>query len=122
MGKAIGLVPGKSEEYLLLEFEVNCRLWLRGNNDEPVAYIEAALFGNEMHYGYAAFTEEAFTRHYHNGSAEAALMEDLAFARRLGIHSLPSYLIQHKDKALLMQSFEFKDFAEALKSIIIGVF
>ena len=56
MGKAIGLVPGKSEEYLLLEFEDNCHLWLRGKNDEPVAYIEAAIFGNEMHYGYDAFT------------------------------------------------------------------
>ena len=31
IGKAIELVPGKSEEYLLLEFEDNCRLWLRGS-------------------------------------------------------------------------------------------
>ena len=57
-GKAIELVPGKSEEYLLLEFEDNCRLWLRGEKDVPVAYIEAAIFGNEGHYGYDAFTEE----------------------------------------------------------------
>ena len=58
MGKAIELVPGKSEEYLLLEFEENCRLWLRGKNDEPIVYIEAAIFGNKMHYGYDAFTAE----------------------------------------------------------------
>lgn len=58
MGKAIELVPGKSEEYLLLEFEDNCRLWLRGDNEEPIAYIEAAIFGNEPHYGYDAFTAE----------------------------------------------------------------
>ena len=58
MGKAIELVPGKSEEYLLLEFEDNCHLWLRGQNDEPIAYIEAAIFGNEGHYGYDAFTAE----------------------------------------------------------------
>ena len=58
MGQAIGLVPGKSEEYLLLEFEDNCRLWLRGDNTEPVAYIEAAIFGNEQHYGYDALTAE----------------------------------------------------------------
>ena len=56
MGKAIELVPGKSEEYLLLEFEDNCRLWLRGDNEEPIAYIEAAIFGNEPHYGYDAFS------------------------------------------------------------------
>ena len=58
MGKAIELVPGKSEEYLILEFEDNCRLWLRGKNDETIAYIEAAIFGNEPHYGYDAFTAE----------------------------------------------------------------
>ena len=58
MGKAIELVPGKSEKYLLLEFEDSCRLWHRGKKDEPIVYIEAAIFGNEMHYGYDAFTAE----------------------------------------------------------------
>lgn len=56
MGKAIELVPGKSEEYLFLEFEDNSRMWLRGENAEPIAYIEAAIFGNEIHAGYPAFT------------------------------------------------------------------
>ena len=56
MGKAIELVPGKSEESLLLEFEGNARLWLRGNNVRPMAYIEAAVFGNESHAGYPAST------------------------------------------------------------------
>lgn len=32
LGQAIELVPGKSEEYLLLKFEDNCRLWLRGKS------------------------------------------------------------------------------------------
>ena len=58
MGKAIELVPGKSEEYLLLGFEDNCRLWLRSDNTEPIAYIEANIFGNEAHFGYDAFTAE----------------------------------------------------------------
>lgn len=58
MGKAIELVPGKTEEYLLLEFEDNSRLWLRGSNEEPIAYIEAAIFGNEPHYGYDTLTAE----------------------------------------------------------------
>ena len=62
MGKAIEHIPGKSEEYLLLEFEDNCRLWLRGKNEEPIAYIEAAIFGNEPHYGYDAFTAEVTNR------------------------------------------------------------
>lgn len=58
MGKAIELVPGKTEAYLLLEFEPNCHLWLRGENKEPIAYIEAAIFGNEGHAGYPAFSAE----------------------------------------------------------------
>lgn len=62
--------------------------------------------------------EESFTRYYQIGSAEAALNEDLAFASRLGIHSLPAYLIQYKDRALLMQSFEYQDFIEAINRII----
>ena len=58
MGQAIGLVQGKSEEYLLLDFQDNCRLWLRGDNSRPAAYIEAAIFGNEGHAGYDALTAE----------------------------------------------------------------
>ncbi len=52
MGKAIELVPGKSEQYLLLSFEPDSRLWLRGDDSQSMAYIDAAIFGNEGHYGY----------------------------------------------------------------------
>lgn len=58
MGKAIELVPGKNEDYLLLEFEDDCHLWLRGVHADPIAYIEAAIFGSESHAGYPAFTAE----------------------------------------------------------------
>lgn len=58
LGRAIELIPGKTEEYLLLSFEDKCSLWLRGRKDEPAAYIEAAVFGNEYHTGYMAFTRE----------------------------------------------------------------
>ena len=52
------LIPGKTEDYLLLSFEDKCCLWLRDRDDEPIAYIEAAVFGNEYHTGYMAFTRE----------------------------------------------------------------
>lgn len=58
LGRAISLVPGKSEQYLLCGFEDNAHLYLRGDDSEPVAYIEAAIFGNESHAGYDAFTAE----------------------------------------------------------------
>ncbi|MBQ8667894.1 MAG: hypothetical protein IJ079_01730 [Lachnospiraceae bacterium] len=58
LGKAIELVPGKSEEYLLLDFEDNCRLYVRGDSSKPVAYITASIFGNEDHCGFSAFAAE----------------------------------------------------------------
>ena len=62
--------------------------------------------------------EESFIRHYQDGSAESALNEDLACAGCLGIHSLPAYLMQYEDKTILMQSFEYQDFSDALKSLM----
>ena len=64
LGKAIELVPGKSEEYLLLGFEDQCHLYLRGDKSEPIAYIQASIFGNESHLGYDLFTE-AVTELFH---------------------------------------------------------
>ena len=64
MGKAIELVPGKNEEYTLLSFEDNCRLWLRGDDSQPIAYLEANIFGNESHAGYGAFSDQV-TKIFH---------------------------------------------------------
>lgn len=65
LGQAITLVPGKSEKYLMTEFEDNSHLYFQGKNDRPIAYIEAAIFGNEMHYGYEQFVA-AVTKLYHD--------------------------------------------------------
>lgn len=59
LGKAIGLIPGKSEEYLLLGIEDNYSLYLDGDNSKPLVYIEASIFGNEHHIGYEEFTAAA---------------------------------------------------------------
>lgn len=61
--------------------------------------------------------EDTFVQHYQNGSAEAALEEDLAFTRSLGIRSLPAYLIQYGDASLMLQSFEYRDFLRAIDTI-----
>ena len=65
LGRAIELVPGKSEEYLLFGIEDNFHLYLRGIDSEPVAYIEASIWGNEGHFGYDRFTAEV-TRIFHD--------------------------------------------------------
>lgn len=64
LGKAICMVPGKSEQYLMLNFEADSHLYLRGDDSQPMAYIEAAIWGNEAHLGYDQFTAEV-TRIFH---------------------------------------------------------
>ena len=56
LGRAIELVPGKSEQYLLLGFEPNSHLYLRGDDSQPMAYIEVSIWGNEAHRGYDRLT------------------------------------------------------------------
>ena len=58
LGRAIELVPGKSEQYLMLGFEGDYHFWLRGDDSRPAAYIEASIFENESHLGYEGLTRE----------------------------------------------------------------
>lgn len=46
LGDAIALFPGKSEYWLMLRFEDNCRMWFRGYNTFPVAMVQIQLFGS----------------------------------------------------------------------------
>ena len=59
-----------------------------------------------------------FLAHYNDGSAEKNLQSDLQTCRRLGIHSLPSYLIQYKDKGALAQNLiDYKTFAKIFSDL-----
>lgn len=62
--------------------------------------------------------EAAFLAAYHDGRAEAALEQDLAYTRSLSIHSQPMYLIECKEKALLLQSFAYADFTAAIQTLL----
>ena len=59
--------------------------------------------------------EALFIQYYTDGSADAALQDDLSYTARLGIRSLPTCLIQYKGKALLMQSFVWEDYVSAIE-------
>lgn len=61
--------------------------------------------------------EALFKQHYTDGTAEAALQNDHAFTARVGIRSLPTCLIQYRDKALLMQSFVYEEYNEAISQL-----
>ncbi|PHV71215.1 hypothetical protein CS063_05855 [Sporanaerobium hydrogeniformans] len=45
LGKIITLIPGKSENYLMIGFEDNYSLYFKGNKLEYGAFVEVKIFG-----------------------------------------------------------------------------
>lgn len=46
LGKAIELIPGKSEAWLMLSFEDKLSMYFKGQGDKPIAFVEVKLFGS----------------------------------------------------------------------------
>lgn len=46
LGEAISIIPGKSEQWLMLEFADNCDLYFQGDNTLPTAFVEIKVFGS----------------------------------------------------------------------------
>lgn len=64
----------------------------------------------------------SFTRAFHDGTAEAAFQTDLNLKESLRIHGLPAYLIQYKEKAILVKSLiGYDNFAELIFHISDGI-
>ena len=57
LGEAIALLPGKTEEWLMLSFEENVRLAFRGKSDRPLCYVEVNLLGKAPRSAYDKLTE-----------------------------------------------------------------
>jgi len=57
LGKAIRLL-GKSEEWLMLRFEDNCRLYFKGDCRQPLAFVEVQLLGSAGKDAYERMTAE----------------------------------------------------------------
>lgn len=149
MGKAIELVPGKSEEAiggLPINMDGFCLFDPAHRSSRPLclAYKAAQLTAPDKADTFltalrhatvkgcrptthedeilrivrdTGIDEEAFLRYYQDKSAEAALEHDLEYTRSMGIHSLPTYLIEYRDKSLLMQSFDYLDFVKAITAM-----
>ena len=56
LGKAISAIQGKSEMWLMLNFEEKCRMYFRGKNDTPTAFVEVSIFGMASGSEYALLT------------------------------------------------------------------
>lgn len=58
LGKAIGILPGKSENWLMLSFEGEASLYFQGKSDKPIAFVEVKLFGKSGADAYDKLTSE----------------------------------------------------------------
>ncbi len=61
LGKAIELIPGKSEEWLMVSFEDRCSLYFKGESDKPNAFVEVKLLGSSTEEAYQKLTAEITT-------------------------------------------------------------
>lgn len=58
LGKAISVLSGKSESYLMVQIEGNCHLYFQGNNEENSAIFEVSVFGSASKHDYVKLTGE----------------------------------------------------------------
>ena len=55
-GEAIELIPGKSENWLMLSFHDECNLYFKGTNEHGIAFVEVKLFGKATKAAYDKLT------------------------------------------------------------------
>ena len=57
LGKAISVISGKSENWLMLNFEDNCRMYFHGDNSKPLAFVEVKIYGSATPHEYSQLTQ-----------------------------------------------------------------
>lgn len=56
LGQAITAIPGKSEGWLMIGFENEYSLYFRGDNSQPMAFVEVSVFGSENKQAFSELT------------------------------------------------------------------
>ncbi len=56
LGEAITLL-GKSERYLMVQIQDNCRMYFGGENDKPMAFFDVSLLHSAPRASYEKLTE-----------------------------------------------------------------
>ena len=57
LGEIISLIPGKSENWLMVGFEDSYDLYFKGNQDEETAFVEVKVFGGASPAVFEKMTE-----------------------------------------------------------------
>lgn len=58
-GTVISEISGKSEASLMIQFEDDCRMWFKGKNDLPAAFLHLLIYGNASENDKKAFSQKA---------------------------------------------------------------
>lgn len=58
LGKAIAVIPGKSESWLMVVLEGDAEIYFKGNADEPSAYVAVGAYGAPNERAFNALTGE----------------------------------------------------------------
>ncbi len=58
LGKAISIIPGKSESWLMVAVQGDVPMYFRGDDSQPVAFVEVKIFGNASPDIYNKMTAE----------------------------------------------------------------
>lgn len=58
LGQAIQVIPGKSENWLMVGFEPEYKLYFKGSNAEPLAMVEVSVYGSENPSAFSNLTGE----------------------------------------------------------------
>ena len=58
LGQAISIIPGKSESWLMVGFQDDYSLYFRGDDSEPMAFIEVRIYGGPNRDAFERMTEE----------------------------------------------------------------
>lgn len=57
IGESISIIPGKSEERLMINFEDECKMYFKGTDQEASAIVSVDLFGKAEKSVYNSFTK-----------------------------------------------------------------
>ena len=60
-GDAIALIPGKSEGWLMVKLDSECKMFLAGDNTDEIAMVEIDIFGSASDDAYDALTDRVCT-------------------------------------------------------------
>lgn len=59
LGQAITLLPGKTEQSLMLRFTGDCRMWFAGEQNGPIVMVNASIYGSAPPQASSAFGSRA---------------------------------------------------------------